>query len=85
MAAQNAASPSLRVLLDLEHAKTCQEKLALLPNVARDADARSLPFLAAMHTTVGCGRRKRSDCFECLRHGLQLENAIAAVKQRETK
>ena len=83
MAAQNAASPALRVLLALEHAKTCEERSALFPSIEQDADARSLPLLQAMHSTVGCGKAKRSDCYACMRHGLGLENAIAAVKKRE--
>jgi serine/threonine protein kinase len=83
MAAQNAASPALKVLLALEHAKNCEEKKAALPSVERDADARSIPLLTAMHSNVGCGKRKRGDCYSCLRNGLQLENTIAAVKKRE--
>jgi hypothetical protein len=83
MAAQNAASPALKVLLALEHAKTCEEKRTLLPSIERDADARVIPLLSAMHSNVGCGKRKRSDCYACLRSGLQLENTIAAVKKRE--
>ncbi len=83
MAAQNAASPALKVLLAFEHAMTCEEKKALLPSIERDADARSIPLLTAMHSNVGCGKRRRSDCYACLRNGLQLENTIAAVKKRE--
>jgi serine/threonine-protein kinase len=83
MAAQTAASPALKVLLALEHAKTCEEKRALLSSVENDGDARSIPLLSAMHSNVGCGKRRRSDCYSCLRNGLQLENTIAAVKKRE--
>ena len=83
MAAQNAASSALKVLLALEHAKTCEETRALLPSIERDADTRSIPVLSAMHSNVGCGKKKRSDCYACLRSGLQLENTIAAVKKRE--
>ncbi len=84
MAAQNVASPPLKVLLALEHAKTCEEKLAQLPSAERDADERAMPLLLAMRSAAGCGRKKRNDCYPCLRHGLQLENAIAAVKKRES-
>jgi hypothetical protein len=82
MAAQNAASPSLRALLTLAHAKSCEDKAAALPLIERDADARALPLLSSLHSTVGCGKRKHGDCYECLRGGLQLENAISAVKKR---
>ena len=82
MAAQGAASPAMKVLLALEHAGTCEEKLALLPSAESDADARSLPLLTAMRSTVGCGKRRRGDCYPCMRRGLQLDNAVAAVRKR---
>ena len=82
-AAQDVASPALQVLLALERAKSCEEKRALLPQVERDADARALSALNALHSTVGCGKKRQSDCFACLRRGLELENAIQAVKKRE--
>ena len=82
MAAQNAASPALKVLFALEHAGTCQEKLALLPRAESDADARSLPLLTSMRSSVGCGKKRRNDCYPCMRGGLQLENAVAAVRKR---
>jgi eukaryotic-like serine/threonine-protein kinase len=80
--AQDTASPALRVLLALQHAVKCEEKLAILPSVERDGDARILPMLTLMHSTAGCGSRNRQDCYTCLRRGLELENAIAAVKRR---
>jgi len=81
-AVQSVASPALRVLLSLRQASTCLEKKALLPNIERDADGRIIPELKAMQSMVGCGKRGRGDCNPCLRHGLELENTIAAVKNR---
>ncbi len=83
-AAQNAASAALKALLALEHAQTCESKLASLPKIESDADARALPLLKSMRSTVGCGKGKRGDCYECMRTGLQLENAIAAVRKRDS-
>jgi eukaryotic-like serine/threonine-protein kinase len=78
----NVASPALRVLLSLQQANTCLEKKALLPNIEREADGRIIPELKAMQSMAGCGKHGRYDCNPCLRHGLELENAIAAVKNR---
>jgi len=80
---QQLASPALRSLLSLQLARTCEEKKALLPSVERDADARVMPELKNLQSMVGCGRSKRADCYPCLRHGLELENAIASVKKRQ--
>jgi len=82
-AAQNAASAALKVLLALQGASRCEDKLALLPKVESDADARALPLLTSMRVTVGCGKGKRNDCYACMRKGLQLENAIAAIRKRD--
>jgi serine/threonine-protein kinase len=80
---QQAASPALRSVLVLQQASTCAEKKTLLPSVERTADARVLPELKALQSMAGCGKRKRTDCYPCLRHSLELENAIAAVKKRQ--
>ncbi len=81
-AAQDAASPALKVLLALEHTTSCEERLALLARAESDADSRSLPLLTAMRSTVGCGKRRRHDCYPCLRQRPQLDDAIAAVRKR---
>lgn len=78
----DVASPALRALLALQQARTCEDKKALLPTIAREADARIQPELKSLQSMTGCGKRKRADCNPCLRHGLELENAIAAVKKR---
>jgi hypothetical protein len=80
---QQNASPALRALLALQQANTCAEKKALLPTVERDGDARIMPELKALQSMTGCGKRGRADCYACLRHGLELENAIAVVKKRQ--
>jgi serine/threonine-protein kinase len=77
------ASPALRALLALQQANTCAEKKALLPTVEKDADGRILPELKSLQSMTGCGKRGRSDCYACLRHGLELENAIAMVKKHQ--
>jgi len=83
VSAQKVASAALKALLALEHAKSCEEKRATLPSVELDADARALPLLTAMRSSVGCGKLKRGDCYACMHTGLQLENAIAAIRKRD--
>jgi hypothetical protein len=82
-AAQGAASPALKVLLAFQQAKSCEERQALLPSIEHNADSRVVPLLNALQSTVGCGKNKQSDCNACLRHGLELQNAISGVKKRE--
>jgi eukaryotic-like serine/threonine-protein kinase len=73
---QASASEPLRIALDLSRAKKCQEFKDLLPRATEHADARSLPYLEKLEKKRGCGRRKRHDCYRCLRTGSELADAV---------
>lgn len=81
-AAQQICSPALRTLFALQNAQSCEDKLALLPQVESDGDSRLLTLLKAMNSRLGCGKRGGSDCYPCLRRGPELEKATAAVVSR---
>jgi len=54
-----------------------------LPNALKDGDRRSLPLLTKLNAKRGCGPKKASDCFECLREPKdELTATINAVKSR---
>ena len=67
------ASPALGVALDLREAKDCE---------AIKGDTRTFRILRPLLVKRGCGPRKRDDCYECLREGSALGDAIAASGAR---
>ncbi len=77
-----AASPALRVALDLRRAKACHQYKALLPRATNTGDSRSLRPLKALRTSRGCGFLGLKDCFPCVRSGTALKDAIAAAEAR---
>src|SRR5690606_21708206 len=79
-----SASPSLRLVLDLEEAKTCEDTKALVSRAAIVGDKRALPELTKLQETSGCGRRKDQDCYPCLREDDELGAAIKTIEQRVT-
>jgi tetratricopeptide (TPR) repeat protein len=79
-----AASPSLRLVLDLEVAKTCEEVSALVLRAALVGDRRALPHLKNLEVTTGCGAQKKDDCYACLRGKTELASAIRTIAQRVT-
>ncbi len=77
------ASPALAVALELRTAETCQQYQAILPAALKDGDRRSLQLLGKLNGKRGCGPRKSSDCFACLREPKdELSAAISAAKSR---
>ncbi|MDB4990729.1 MAG: Serine/threonine protein kinase [Myxococcaceae bacterium] len=56
----------------LQKGKTCELKLEQVEQLDELSDARSLPVLQrlAARPRVGCGKRKKEDCFACLRKPL---------------
>ena len=66
----------------LRFATTCPQRYALLPRAKEIGDERALGYLNLYRATTGCGRRQRDDCNACMRQDSQLNDAIAAIKQR---
>lgn len=79
---RGAASPALLLVLDLTNAKTCEDSLPLVKRAILLGDTRALPLLRKLEKTQGCGRRKKSDCYTCLRDGKDLENALMSIDKR---
>lgn len=79
---RQAASPALRVMLDLRRAQGCSDVKAALEGVNKSGDARALPLLEKLQSRTGCGTSKNQDCYACLRGDDTLKNAMAAVRER---
>jgi len=79
---QSQASPALRIVLELQSARTCRTVHALLPRAQKDGDERALRYLRAYLSRRGCGRRRSHDCYPCLRADRQLTDAISAIEKR---
>ncbi len=80
---KKSASPALLIALELAWAPTCTAKKQLLARAKAEGDARSLPHLRNLQLTTGCGWRRRSDCFPCLRGSRELPEAIEAISARQ--
>jgi serine/threonine-protein kinase len=78
-----ASSPALNIAVALRHAVSCQQKHALLLRAKNVGDERALPELQKLEARTGCGRRKRDDCYACLRKDDRLKQAITAVQARK--
>jgi hypothetical protein len=76
------ASKPLRVAIELEFTETCEGYAKLLPKVALEGDARSIPKLAELAQTTGCGADQKEDCYPCLRGSKELEAALSEVRSR---
>lgn len=80
------ASPALGVLLRLRAARTCSEVAAVLDAARTDGDARALRYLHAYTETKSCKvKRRRTDCWPCLRGDDRLHRAIAAIAARKAE
>jgi hypothetical protein len=77
------ASPALLITLDLQRAKSCKQYKDLLPRVSEHADDRALAHLRKLTQRRGCGFLGLGDCYECLRRGNALAEAIAAAESRK--
>jgi eukaryotic-like serine/threonine-protein kinase len=73
---KEASSEALSIALDLARAKKCPEFKDLMARAGEHADARSLPYLEKLSKKTGCGRRRRHDCYRCLRSGSELADAV---------
>jgi hypothetical protein len=76
-----AASPALLIAVDFRYSMNCVDKKRLLDRVQKHGDERTLILLQALRSTKGCGWRKGSDCWKCMRDG-QLDRAIKVVAKR---
>jgi serine/threonine-protein kinase len=76
------ASPAASILLDMNAAKGCEKKKALLGRAKESGDARMLATLKRMKRRGGCGFFRRSDCYGCMRKDDDLDEAYAAVVAR---
>jgi eukaryotic-like serine/threonine-protein kinase len=75
-------SPSLRVALKLDAARSCTEYKNLLAEVEATGDDRCQRALRKLTYERGCGLLGLLDCYPCLRGSRALANAIEAVKSR---
>lgn len=77
-------SDALRVAMALRDAKECPEFRALLPDLEKFGDQRSIVKIRDLELDKqkGCGPNKRSDCYPCLRGDSQLKNAMAQAGMR---
>jgi hypothetical protein len=81
---EKAASPALRVAVKLRDARKCDDIHALLDDAIEHADDRSLPYLRRFQNTKSCKvRRRRVDCWPCLRADRKLIDAIEAAASRK--
>lgn len=76
-----AASPALRVALDLRDAGGC-ERQKLFAEAEKVADKRALQYLTPLQKKSGCGFLKLSDCYPCLGSRVSLGKAISAIQSR---
>lgn len=77
------ASQAIRIALELRKADlTCEQAKALLQQAKQHGDTRSLRPMAKFRKVRGCGPKKRSDCYECLRDSELLDEAIREANSR---
>jgi hypothetical protein len=77
------ASLPLSVALDLKRATSCAEAKPVVERAAANADRRALPALQRMKGRTSCrAGTKPDDCFDCLKEGTALDDAIKAAKGR---
>jgi len=70
-------TPELRAAIELHNSTTCKTMKPALEHAAKHADSRSLARLQQIERTRdGCGADKSQDCFECIRDGGLLDEAI---------
>ena len=81
---QKVASPPLRIAAKLRDARKCNEIHELLDEAVESGDERSLPYLRQFQNTKSCKvRRRRVDCWPCLRADNKLIAAIEACASRK--
>ncbi len=78
-------TPALAIANDLFGAKSCADRVPLLPQAEKFGDERALAQLAALSegSKRGCGRRKRSPCPpRCAREAGSFQAAVSKIRQR---
>ncbi len=82
-AVQRSASNALKVLIELQLARTCEQFSDLLPRAAAHADRRAEPILQRLTASRGCGFLGLMDCYPCLRHQrAAVTTALGAARGR---
>jgi hypothetical protein len=84
-AVRKQASPALKALFSLQAAMKrpkCTELKALLPELSRSADERSLSILGRLAERRGCGFLGLGDCYGCLRSNAELTRTIELARGR---
>jgi len=76
------ATPALAVALDLREAEGCEAIKPLLARATLHGDIRTYRVLTPLLKERGCGPDKKDDCYECLREGSVLKDALAASRNR---
>ena len=77
---RQGASKATLVLIDLRQATKCENKRPLLARAALYGDQRALDHLVQVQAQKnGCGPGGQADCWNCLRHGSELQNTINAI------
>jgi hypothetical protein len=83
---RNRASVPLALALQFrDPRKTCDQKHALLADAHDNGDSRLLPILQPLQAQRGCGFLSRSDCYPCMHHDHDLNDAIQAITNRAQK
>jgi serine/threonine-protein kinase len=76
-----SADPTLRGLIELASASSCEQKLPVVQQLGREADARALPYLRSIRVTPnGCGIFGVMACNPCLNEALPA--ALVSIQQR---
>lgn len=80
---KNASKPVQVALALRKEELSCDEAKTLLEQAKQDGDTRSLRPMAKFRKLRGCGPKKRSDCYACLRESELLEEAIRESNSRQ--
>jgi serine/threonine-protein kinase len=80
--ARARASEAVRIAFDLRsvQGQSCEARRPLVVRAAEHADTRAFRPLIMLASRSGCGPRKKSDCFPCLRGDDALDRAIERAK-----
>jgi hypothetical protein len=78
------ASDAVRIAFDLRSAEgqPCEVRKPLVARAVKEADMRSFRPLLILAARTGCGSRRKSDCFPCLRDDDMLDKALEQAKNR---
>jgi hypothetical protein len=80
--ARSHASAGLKILLEMNEARSCEALKELLPRAVAEADQRAVEFLRKRSNPRGCGFLRRRNCYPCLRGNDALAQALKAAGTR---